>query len=559
MRRPNPAHRRGGVLALATLSAAALVLTSGGPALADTKPASPPTTVSTDRLATAQMNGVAWTQVVVGNTVYVGGHFSKARPAGAAAGTSETGRNNMLAYDITTGALKSFNPNFNSDVRALAVSPDQSTIYAVGSFTTAGGQSHSRIAAISVSTGAVKSTFKASLNSTAYGVAATNSRIYVGGAFTSASGATRNRAAGFSSTGALLSWAPSTDLPVRALVVSPDGASVVLGGNFTKVNGATIRGSARVDSGTGKSNQTWSVNSVVQNSGLDASTGYSSAIWSLTTDGSVVYATGMSFKSSQPGNKLEGAYAATWPSGSIKWIEDCHGDSYSSSVANGALYIAGHPHDCGNVPGGWDQSKTASPQRYQRGIAFSLGVAGTLKAEACTADSCYSNYGGRPAPALQVWFPDFNTGTTTGQNQGPWSVASNSQYVVYAGEFTTVNNQAQQGLVRFAVPSIAPNKDGPRLTGSGFLPKLTAVGGGKVQVSFPANFDRDNESLTYQITRDGVVKYTTTVKSRIWYQRPTITWTDSGLAVGSSHGYRLRATDPYGNYQLGSTVSVTVK
>ena len=44
------------------------------------------------------------------------------------------------AYDITTGALKSTNPGFNGDVRGLAVSPDKATVYAVGSFTTAGGQ-----------------------------------------------------------------------------------------------------------------------------------------------------------------------------------------------------------------------------------------------------------------------------------------------------------------------------------------------------------------------------------------------------------------------------------
>lgn len=556
MRRPKP--RRLGALALASLSAVALAVTGSGPASADTKPATgSPTTVSTDRLSTAQINGVAWAQVIVGNTVYVGGKFTRARPAGAAAGTSEVSRGNMLAYDVTTGALKSFNPGFNSDVRGLAVSTDKTTIYAVGGFTTAGGATHNRIAAISVATGAVISTFTASLNSTAYGVGTASGKVYVGGAFTSASGASRTYAAAFSSSGTLASWAPSTDLPVRSVVASPDGASVVIGGYFTKVNGATIRGSARVDSGTGKSNQTWSVNTVVQNSGLTDTS--SSGIYSLTTDGTVVYGTGISYKSAQPGNKLEGAYAATWPSGSIKWIEDCHGDTYSSTPVNGALYVAGHPHDCGTVPGGFNQDNDVSPRRFQRALAFSLAVAGTLKSEPCNAVSCYSNYGGRPAPALQVWFPDFNTGTFTGQNQGPWTVVSNSQYVAYAGEFTTVNGQPQQGLARFAVPSIAPNKDGPRVSGSSFVPTLTAPGSGQVKVSFPANFDRDNESLTYQITRDGAVVYTTTVKSRIWYQRPTITFTDSGLAVGSSHGYRLRATDPFGNYQLGSTVSITVK
>jgi len=51
--------------------------------------------------------------------------------------------------------------------------------------------------------------------------------------------------------------------------------------------------------------------------------------------------------------------------------------------------------------------------------------------------------------------------TYTGQTQASWSVAGNSQYVVYGGEFPSVNGMQQQGLVRFAVPALAPNKVGP--------------------------------------------------------------------------------------------------
>ena len=78
-------------------------------ARADTAPApvtpTNPTTVTADPLPTVQVNGVVWSQVVVGNRVYVAGEFTSARPAGAAAGTQETPRGNLLAYDLTTGAL----------------------------------------------------------------------------------------------------------------------------------------------------------------------------------------------------------------------------------------------------------------------------------------------------------------------------------------------------------------------------------------------------------------------------------------------------------------------
>ena len=50
------------------------------------------TGVTADALPTAQINGVVWDQAIVNNTVYAGGQFTSARPAGADAGTSETPR-----------------------------------------------------------------------------------------------------------------------------------------------------------------------------------------------------------------------------------------------------------------------------------------------------------------------------------------------------------------------------------------------------------------------------------------------------------------------------------
>ena len=58
-----------------------------------------------DALPTVQVNGIVWTQVVVGNTVYAGGRFSAARPAGAAPGRNAVRRSNLLAFDIRTGRL----------------------------------------------------------------------------------------------------------------------------------------------------------------------------------------------------------------------------------------------------------------------------------------------------------------------------------------------------------------------------------------------------------------------------------------------------------------------
>ena len=89
--------------------------------------------VSARALPTVQIDGVVWSQAVVGNAVYAGGSFAHARPAGAAPGTQLTPRANLLAYDLTTGALmSSFAPSLNSDVKAVAASPDGSRVYVGG-------------------------------------------------------------------------------------------------------------------------------------------------------------------------------------------------------------------------------------------------------------------------------------------------------------------------------------------------------------------------------------------------------------------------------------------
>src|SRR4051812_21091926 len=185
-----------------------------GVASADSAPAvvsaTDPVTVTADGLPTVQINGVAWSQVVVGNTVYVAGKFSTARPAGAAAGTKETKRNNLLAYDIRTGNLiTSFAPDLNAQALVVTASPDGSRIYVGGDFTKANGQTRNRVAAYDTATGELVTTFKPSVSGQVRALAATNATVFIGGSLTAVGSVSRTRLAAVTAdTGALLSWAP---------------------------------------------------------------------------------------------------------------------------------------------------------------------------------------------------------------------------------------------------------------------------------------------------------------------------------------------------------------
>ncbi|MDN3444169.1 PKD domain-containing protein [Microbacterium sp. APC 3901] len=541
--------RFGTTLAIGALIASGLVLAPAA-ASADTAPVEPnvPSTVTTDALPTVQVNGIVWDQVIVGNTVYAAGQFSTARPAGAAAGVNEVARNNVIAYDIRTGAMTSFAPNVNGQVRSIAASPDGTRLYIGGDFTAVNGSTRNRVAAFNIPAGTLVGSWAPSVNASVRGITATNSAVYFTGIFGRVASNDRVRAAAVSSAGALLPWAPQLDNRGNDVVVSGDGTKVALAGHFTTVNGSSNPGygMALVDATTGGL-LPFAANGIVRNGGADA------AIWSLSTDGDNLYGTGYHFGA---GGNLEGIFKSDWATGGLTWVEDCHGDTYSAYATPDVVYGAGHSHYCGSLVDGFPQSE---PWTFYRGVAFSNSVERTTP---YGLGYGYYDWGGNPAPRLLHWYPTFNTGSVSGANQGPWNVTGNTDYVVMAGEFTRVNNQLQQGLVRFATTEKAPNDDGPRLSSSTWVPSANSIAEGTMRISWPLNWDRDNEFLEYKLIRDGANAspiYTTTARSKSAdWGLPGLSFIDKGLVQGSTHTYRVRAEDAHGNVAWSNIITATV-
>uniref|UniRef100_UPI002624A24A PKD domain-containing protein n=1 Tax=uncultured Modestobacter sp. TaxID=380048 RepID=UPI002624A24A len=548
-----------GLLSMA-LFAGALALVPAA-ARADSAPVDPanplsPTTVTADALPTVQIDGVAWSQAVVGNTVYVAGRFTSARPAGAPAGTQETRRNNLLAYDIRTGNLiTSFAPDLNGQALVVTASPDGSRIYVGGDFTTADGQARYRVAAYSTATGQLVPDFRPIAGYQVQTIAVSGSTVYLGGGFSSMNGSPRSRLAAVSATdGSLLPWAPQAGAGVNAngstavnysvmgMVVTDGGSKVVVGGRFGTLNGVATSGIGAVDAVTGAT-LPFAVGQLVTNQGDNA------AIYSLSTDGTNVYATGYDYYG--PGN-VEGALAANASTGELVWMGDCHGDTYSSVPIGGAVYIAGHPHVCSNI-GGFPES---SPRVSEYAIAYSA-----VPSDATVGSATVGNkqFVGKAAPAVLDWYPTFLSGTVTGQGQAGWSVSGNSQYVVYAGEFPGVNNKAQAGLVRFAVSSLAPNAIGP-VSSAALTPDVSSFTAGSARVSWSTTTDRDNGTLTYSVYRDGgsVPVFQTATRSAHRQSATRLGFLDTGLTGGAQHSYRVVVSDAFGNTVTSGSTSVTV-
>ena len=520
-----------GLAAVATALTGGLVLTPAASAAPEepvaTATISDADTVSADALPAPQMNGVVWQQKVVGSTVYAVGNFSKARPAGSAEGQNEVNRTHILAYNIDTGALLPFAPTLNGQVYDVEVSPDGKTLYIVGTFTTVNGQGRSRAAAFDTATGALK-TWRPVLNYNATVVAVTDATVYIGGMFTTVNSETRTRLVGVDNRTGTTNTSLNAAIPdgdIRGIEISPDGTNMVIGGSFTSVNGSDRPGFGLARLNVANSEVlSFPVNEVVRNAGP------SSSIYRLNSDESGIYAVAYDFQSI---SEFEGGVHTDWD-GNILWFDACKGDSYDIWPNGSIVYQASHKHNCdsmGNVPNvsPWIYHHASANTNYATGVNVS------------------GDYAGQPSPTMYAFRPEFQVGSFTGASQAVWSVTGTDKYVLYAGEFTRVNNTPQQGITRFAQRSVT-NKQGPMIGAANGTPTLAVVPHTGLRVSIPGNYDRDDHQLRYVVYRNdtNTVIYDGVRDSR-WYDRSGFSIVDTGATPGQTARYRVRVSDPAGN------------
>jgi hypothetical protein len=130
------------------------------------------------------------------------------------------------------------NPNADDKVDALAVAGP--VVYAGGWFTSIGGKTRTRIAALDSTSGVATAWRPNASRLAVFGLAVNGSVVYAAGDFTSIGGQPRNNIAALDSvTGAATAWNPDANKPVRALAVA--GSLVYAGGDFTSIGGPKRR------------------------------------------------------------------------------------------------------------------------------------------------------------------------------------------------------------------------------------------------------------------------------------------------------------------------------
>ena len=327
-------------------------------------------------LPTWETDGVVASLLVLGDRVYVGGHFRYVGPytgsgapldraSGAVGvrlatvnGTVRTAASDgsggyYVGGDFTrVGAVlrahvahiradgtvdTAWNPHADGSVLALAVSG--STVYTGGHFTSIGGRSRHNLAALDARTGAATA-FTPNSDRAVSALAVSGSSVYAGGSFSRIGGRIRHHIAALSvRTGAARAWNPNPDGGVRALAVS--GSTVYAGGGFTRIGGRVRQKLAALDSRTGATTA-WDPHPTVSGADLQVATN-DNTVRVLAVSGSTVYAGGVF---SRVGGRVRHNLAALDAStgAATAWNPKAHGGLggvHALAVSGATVYVGG--------------------------------------------------------------------------------------------------------------------------------------------------------------------------------------------------------------------------
>jgi len=179
-----------------------------------------------------QVNALA----LSGSTLYVGGDFT------LIGGQS---RNRLAAVDTSTGLATAFNPGVSTGaVNDLLISGTTLYVTLSNSSVTIGGQTRSYLAAVDTTTNTNNTTsWNPNPNSLVYAMVVSGTTMYVGGQFSTIGGQSRGRIAALdTSTANATTWNPGSILSVYALALSGTTLYVATGSNSSN----TIGGQSRI-------------------------------------------------------------------------------------------------------------------------------------------------------------------------------------------------------------------------------------------------------------------------------------------------------------------------
>jgi beta-propeller uncharacterized protein DUF5122 len=402
--------------ALTLVVVLATMVLAAGPALA----LSP----QPDRTWRTNAKGKVLSLARLGSTIYVGGRFSKAvSPDGSQQRAAES----LAAFDMTTGAhIPAFSPTVANtpaptklEVRAIALSPDGSTLYLGGRFDTVEGQPRENFAAVDASTGDLVGSLDVPVNGPVNAIVVGPDRVYLGGDFGRVGGKPRKKLAAIAPGGFVFeSWQPRADDTVRDLTRSSDGNSIFIGGKYTTIDGTARNSIARVSAADG-SLLPWTI--------PDGEIPAGTMAWDMVATPTRLYT---AFGS---GSEWAGAYRLDEGAvGTELWKTSLPGNVQTVALTGNGLFVGGH---FGTAVG----DKEVCGDTLLAGLVLLDPSTGELDCDW--------------VPQIEPNYRNFT---------GAWAMLSTSTQLWVAGFFTSISGVDQQGFARYTLdaPPPPPDTDG---------------------------------------------------------------------------------------------------
>ncbi|MDT5040214.1 MAG: hypothetical protein QOE51_1199 [Actinoplanes sp.] len=304
------------------------------------------------------LDGTVWALAVVGDTVVVGGDFTKVTDSRR---KQTVNRKNIFAYGLTDGVIRSFAPSVDGSIYSLAAGAD-GTVYAGGAFKTVNRSAQRGVTRFSLASGQRLGAFGARINwGDVRTITAVGSRLYLGGTFSSINGVARAGLARLdATTGAVdprfdgkLTAPGLKRTRVEHLDISPDRRKLVAVGALLRAGGQDRDQIVMYDiSGPSAIVQNWYTNAYKPACmpGFDT---YLRQV-KFSPDGSyfVVAATG---RTSAPDRLCDSAARFETAGAGLHnptWVQRTGGDSlYAVAVTGAAVYLGGHQRYLDNPQG----------------------------------------------------------------------------------------------------------------------------------------------------------------------------------------------------------------
>lgn len=428
-------------------------------------------------------NGGVFASTVVGNTLYIGGSFSRVGPAtGGLMPVHATAGNqlqaplqapllvdgtikaivsdgaggwyvggafrhimgvarNSLARISANGTVHPWNPNLSGTVNAMLRSGGK--IYLGGSFSQVSGQGRNNLAAVDTTTGAVIAGWNPNANSSVSAMGLGAGVVFVGGGFTTIAGVSRLHVAALDvSTGAASGWQPNPDGDVHALVVNYDVINltthVYIGGSFGLVFGFPRANFAHVDATPG---------SATFNQPTSFNPSPNGAVRSLVLSGRTIILTYMGGEFTQIAGQPRAHLAAFSGTTLGSWNPGADNTVVSLRLNGSTMYVGGY---FGTLGG--------QPRPFGGAVATSGGAATAWNPQPnapvrafATVDTTvwlggdFTSLGGVARANLAAL--DLTTGMATAWNPGTngtvYALEQISSLLYAGGAFTTVGGQSR--------------------------------------------------------------------------------------------------------------------